>query len=84
MAARLGGAAALLITLLRWGTPESPRWLLRRGRFTEAHAVVHRYFGPHVLLGDEIAAASSKHIKTLFVPAIGGEPFLTAYFLSVW
>ncbi len=22
---------ALLITLLRWGTPESPRWLLRRG-----------------------------------------------------
>ncbi|WP_407190271.1 MFS transporter [Citrobacter amalonaticus] len=57
---------ALLITLLRWGTPESPRWLLRQGRFTEAHAVVHRYFGPHVLLGDEIAAASSKHIKTLF------------------
>lgn len=57
---------ALLITLLRWGTPESPRWLLRQGRFTEAYAVVHRYFGPHVLLGDEIAAASSKHIKTLF------------------
>lgn len=28
--------------------------------------MVHRYFGPHVLLGDEIAAASSKHIKTLF------------------
>ncbi|MEB2861456.1 MFS transporter, partial [Staphylococcus sp. GCP4] len=26
---------ALLITLLRWGTPESPRWLLRQGRFAE-------------------------------------------------
>ncbi|EFB2192219.1 MFS transporter [Escherichia coli] len=57
---------ALLITLLRWGTPESPRWLLRQGHFAEAHAIVHRYFGPHVLLGDEVVTATHKHIKTLF------------------
>ncbi len=36
------------------------------GRFAEAHAIVHRYFGPHVLLGDEVATATHKHIKTLF------------------
>ena len=59
---------ALLITLLRWGTPESPRWLLRQGRFAEAHAVVRRCFGPHVLLGDEVVAASNKRIGTLFSP----------------
>ncbi|KAA2015390.1 MFS transporter [Escherichia coli] len=40
--------------------------LLRQGRFAEAHAIVHRYFGPHVLLGDEVVTATHKHIKTLF------------------
>ena len=34
--------------------------------FCRAHAIVHRYFGPHVLLGDEVATATHKHIKTLF------------------
>lgn len=57
---------ALLITLLRWGTPESPRWLLRQGRSAEAHAVVRRYLGSHVFLDDEGAVASEKHIKMLF------------------
>lgn len=27
---------------------------------------MHRYFGPHVLLGDEVVTATHKHIKTLF------------------
>ncbi|MGB4779305.1 MFS transporter [Microbacterium sp.] len=36
----LGAIPALYALIVRWGLPESPRWLAQRGRRTEAEAVV--------------------------------------------
>lgn len=42
----------LLVAPLRWRIPESPRWLLHRGRTERAREVVSAHLGPSVRLPD--------------------------------
>jgi putative MFS transporter len=43
---------ALVIVLLRLGTPESPRWLLKQGRAEEANEVLRKVYGPNASVAD--------------------------------
>jgi putative MFS transporter len=43
---------ALVIVLLRLGTPESPRWLLKQGRRAEADEVLRKVYGPNASVAD--------------------------------
>lgn len=41
-----GAVLGALLFLVRIGTPESPRWLVSKGRFNEANRVIKHVYGP--------------------------------------
>ncbi|QJQ20796.1 MFS transporter [Pseudomonas sp. SK] len=59
----LSGIPALLVLPLRMGVPESPIWLMAKGRIAEAKEIVKNKFGPSVILPEVMTPAANSGSK---------------------
>ncbi|WP_260954337.1 MFS transporter [Pseudomonas citri] len=77
-----GAVVAGLLLLVRIGTPESPRWLISRGRRTEAEQVIKRIYGQQFSLSNlsEQPSAAKIPLRNLIRSGYGKRMFFVVVF----
>ncbi|WP_346779482.1 MFS transporter [Burkholderia sp. Ac-20345] len=77
----LSTVPTVIVFLMRLGTPESPRWLMSRGKVAEAKALAKEYLEPDELGELQPSGASEKYgFRSLFSPGY----FKTTFFVSMF